>query len=94
MFKEVDKAAALKLFKGRDIKVQDAQPAKLPILDDDGKKVGERDGFEVSMRPLSAELVLSAKQHDGGKVTITTIDGKRHEARGTVEAATTDKADK
>jgi hypothetical protein len=74
--KTMKAADALKLFGKTDIQVQEAKPVKLK--GDDGK---ERPGFKTEMKPLAEKHILSAKEHDDGRVTIVTIDGRRHEAR-------------
>lgn len=75
-FKQIEAADAVKLFDKQTIEVQEAKAAQ--IKGEDGKA---RPGFETKMKPLAAKHVLSAKQYDYGRVTITTIDGRRHEAR-------------
>ena len=80
-------ALALPLFKGQNIKVQTAKAVKTRGAD--GKT---RDGFETEIEPLAARHVLSAKAWSDERVTITTIDGRRHEAKGTVEDAAADPA--
>jgi len=74
--KTIKAADAIKLFGKQDIQVQEAKPAKLK--GEDGK---ERPGFKADMKPLAEKHILSAKEYDDGKVTIVTIDGRRHEAR-------------
>lgn len=73
---KISAAEALKAFKGKSVEVQEARPAK--TKGDDGK---ERQGFETKMATLAEKHVLDAAQHDDGRVTIVTIDGRRHEAR-------------
>lgn len=74
-YKEIAAADAVKQFKGRRITVQVAKAAK--VKGDDGI---ERAGFKTDDVELAPAHVLSAKQWDDGRVTITTIDGQRHEA--------------
>ena len=80
-------AAALPFFKGQNIKVQTARTVKTQSAD--GKT---RDGFKTEIEPLAERHVLSAKQWADERVTITTIDGRRHEAKGTVEEPAADPA--
>ena len=84
-YTEVDAAAALRLFKGQSIVVQTARP---------GKRKGE-DGVERTVmitedKDLAPDHVLSAKQWSNGRVSITTIDGKRYEVKGSIGAAPKD----
>lgn len=65
--------SVVKAFRGRPIKVQEATPVKRK--GEDGK---ERPGFETALVALAPEHILSAKNW-GHKLTITTIDGRRHE---------------
>ncbi len=78
---EIDPAAALRAFKGQSITVQTAKAVKK--TGEDGKV---REVYATKDEPLAAELVLSAKQWANGRVTLTTIDGRRHEAKGALEA--------
>lgn len=78
-FKEISAGDAMRAFRNQRILVQTATPAK--VKGDDGKT---REVFKTANVPLSPELVLSAKKYDSGKITITTIDGKRYEASGAV----------
>jgi len=73
-FTEISAAEALKAFKGK-IEVQTAKAVN--VKGENGK---ERDAYDVKMAPLATEHVLSAKRYDDGRVTITTIDGRKHEA--------------
>lgn len=73
--REVAVAAALKFFEGKGIKVQTATP--ITVRDKDTGKGSQK--FDVKDVALTAKHVLSAKDR-GDKVTITTIDGQRHEA--------------
>lgn len=73
--KTIAAAEALKAFGKQNIEVQEATPVK--VKGDDGR---ERPGFKTQMKPLAEKHVLSAKRWDDGRVTITTIDGRRHEA--------------
>lgn len=79
--KEIDAAEALKLFTKQTISVQTATPVK--VRGEDGK---ERPSFKTKDEPLAAEHVISAKDY-GDRVTITTIDGRRHEATRKGKAA-------
>lgn len=74
--KTIAAAEAVKSFKGASIEVQVATPAKKKGEDGKVRRV-----FDVAMKPLAAEHVLNACAYDDGRVAITTIDGKRHEAR-------------
>jgi hypothetical protein len=74
--KTIKAADAIKMFGKQDIQVQEAKPTG--TKGEDGK---ERPGFATAMKPLAEKHILSAKEYDDGKVTITTIDGRRHEAR-------------
>lgn len=74
-YKLIAAAEALKALGKNDIEVQEATPVK--VKGEDGK---ERPGFKTAMKPLAEKHVISAKKWDDGKVTITTIDGRRHEA--------------
>ncbi len=73
---EISAAEALKTFKGKAIEVQEARAVTLK--GEDGK---ERPGFKTEMKPISEKHVLAAASYDDGRVTIVTIDGRRHEAR-------------
>ena len=70
----IDKAEVARRF--RNVKVQVATPAKRK--GEDGK---ERPCFDVQMVTLEAEHIMNARRYPDGRVAITTIDGKRHEAR-------------
>ena len=74
--KTIEAADAVKLFDKQSIEVQEAKPVQK--VGDDGKV---RPAFDTKMKPLAAKHVLSARQYDDGKITIVTIDGRRHEAR-------------
>lgn len=76
-FKQVEAADVLDLFRRQNIQVQTATPKK--AKGEDGKV---RETFDVKMAPLSADGVLMAKQFDDGLVVITTIDGRRYQAKG------------
>lgn len=74
--KTIAAAEAIKSFKSAAIEVQVATPVKKK--GDDGKV---RSAFDVKMKPLAAEHILNACSYDDGRVAITTIDGRRYEAR-------------
>lgn len=80
-YTEITASRALAAFKGQTIKVQTARP---------GKKTGEdrkdRQVLVTEEQSLAAGHVISAKQWQDGRVTITTIDGRRHEAKGELPA--------
>lgn len=80
-YSEIDVARALAAFSGQTISVQTARTVKK--TGEDGR---ERQVFVTEDKPLAAEHVLSAKQWNDGKVTVTTIDGRRHEAKGKLPA--------
>lgn len=88
-YTEIGASDALKFFKSRPITVQEARPAK--GKDDAGKA---RTGFDTKDAPLSESHVLSAKAWSDGRITITTIDGRRHEAKGSIAAADSAAGDK
>lgn len=73
---KISATEALKAFKGKSIEVQEARFVKKT---DDAGKV--REVADVKMAPLAEKHVLDAAQYDDGRVTIVTIDGRRHEAR-------------
>ena len=64
---------ALKFFKN-SIEVQTATPVRTK-----GEDSIERPGFKSKMERLAEEHVLSARDY-GDRVTIVTLDGRRHEA--------------
>lgn len=70
----IDAASVIGKFRG--VQVQTATPVTIKGDDDI-----DRPGMKTEIVSLKAEHVLSAKRWNNGKVTITTIDGKRHEAR-------------
>lgn len=70
-------ADAVKAFKGQRISVQEARPVK--VKGEDGVM---RDAFKTEDVALAAEHVLSAKLYEDGRLTITTIDGRRYEVKG------------
>lgn len=72
----INAADALKLFARAGIKVQEAKPVKKEV---DGRV---RTVMETKDVPLAEEHILGARRYANGLVTITTIDGQRHEARG------------
>jgi hypothetical protein len=76
--KEISAADALALFAKQGIKVQTARAVK--VKGDDGK---QREAFKAEDADLAEEHILSAKKYDDGRVTITTIDGQKYEARAT-----------
>lgn len=80
---QVSAAQALKVFKTPPM-VQVAKAARIPVADGEGNAAGERDGYVVETTSCRAEHVLAAAQYDD-HVAIVTIDGKRHEAKGTIE---------
>lgn len=84
-YTEIAAALALTAFSGQTIAVQVAKEVEKEV---DGKK---RKVFETEKQPLSAEHVISAKQWTNGRVTITTVDGQKHEARGTIRTEPADK---
>lgn len=79
LYAEIDAAEAIKaLGKKLDgVTVQVAKPLKKK--GDDGKV---RETFEVKTAALQAAHVISAKKWADGKVSITTIDGRRYDDRG------------
>lgn len=79
--KEIAPAAAVKAFARQQIKVQEVTATK--TKSEDGKV---RPGFATEMKPLAESHVLAARQYADGKIVIVTIDGRRHEARGTAQA--------
>lgn len=81
-YTEFGAAEALKFFKNASITVQEARAVK--SKGEDGKT---REGYATRDVPLAEKHVLSAKAWPGERITITTIDGRRHEAKGTIEAA-------
>lgn len=81
-YTEVSAAEALKFFRSASITVQEAKAVK--IKGEDGKT---RDGYATRDVALAEKHVLSAKAWPGNRITITTVDGRRHEATGTIEAA-------
>jgi hypothetical protein len=81
-FKVVEAASVLSLFAEQRIRVQEA--VEVEAEDKDGKKAKR---METSLRALKAAHVISAKQYDDGRVTITTIDGNRFEAMGKAPVA-------
>ena len=81
-FKEIAAADVLRLFKGQAIQVQTATPTKRK-----GEDGIERPAYDVKNESLKEEHVLSAKQYEDGRVTITTIDGQRYEAKASKAAA-------
>jgi hypothetical protein len=76
---EISAAEALKAFKTLPT-VQTAKPGKIRFKDDAGNE-RERDGFIVKDVSATADHVTGAAKYSDGRVVITTIDGKRHEAR-------------
>ncbi len=72
---KITAAEAMKFFKGGDIAVQTARQVK--VKGEDGVT---RPAFETKNRPLAEDLILSAVDY-GDRVSIVTIDGKRHEAQ-------------
>lgn len=72
-YAEVPAGDVIRMFRG--IEVQTAKPVK--VKGEDGV---ERDAMKTDMVPLAEEHIISAKRWRNGKITITTIDGKRHEA--------------
>lgn len=81
-YTEVGAAEALKFFKNASITVQEAKAVK--TKGEDGKT---REGYVAEKVSLAEEHVLSAKAWPGNRITITTIDGRRYEAKGSIETA-------
>ena len=73
--KEISATEAIKAFAKSGIKVQEAKAVTLK--GEDGK---ERPGFKTDDVPLREAHILSAADY-GDRITIVTIDGRRHEAR-------------
>jgi len=71
---EIPAGEAMPSFKSAGIQVQVATPAKR-------NADGVARGFDVKMKPLAAEHILRAVALSDGRVAITTIDGRRYEAR-------------
>jgi hypothetical protein len=74
---EISAADALKAFKTKP-SVQVAKAVKIPVVQD-GRKVGERPGFETKTVSCAEEHVTGAAKYGDGRVVITTIDGAKHE---------------
>jgi len=72
---EISAGDAMKFFKGTKIAVQDAKPVK--VKGDDGKA---REGFDVKSTDLAERHITGAADY-GDRVVITTLDGKRYEAK-------------
>lgn len=72
--KQIEAQEALKHFGGKGIQVQTA--ASIEVKGEDGKL---RPAFKTATATLRAEHVLAARDY-GDRVTITTLDGRRHEA--------------
>ena len=77
----IEAAAAVKHFAGKGVMVQEAAPVN--AKGEDGKA---RAAYETEMVSLHARHVLAARDY-GDRVTITTIDGQRHEAEKLAEKA-------
>lgn len=88
-YTEVSAEAALRFFRGQTITVQVATAVQK--TGEDGKV---RTVFETKDEPLAASHVLSAKQWPNERITITTTDGRRPEAKGTVPADKAEKSDR
>jgi hypothetical protein len=73
---EISAAEAMKAFKGRSIKVQIAKP--ITAKAEDGK---ERVVLKAEEADLAERHIIGAAQYDDGRVTIVTLDGRRHEVR-------------
>jgi hypothetical protein len=73
---EISAAEAFKAFKGRGVKVRTAKA--VTVKGEDGK---ERPGYETEEAALAESHIIGAAQYDDGRVTIVTLDGRRHEAR-------------
>lgn len=73
---QITAAEALKAFRTRPA-VQVA--TRITVKDKTTGK--EKPAFDVKDMPLDAEHVTGAARYDDGRVVVTTIDGKRHEAR-------------
>lgn len=69
---------ALEAFKGRDIMVSVTTPTTRSARDIAGRRV-HGPGFNVEQVPLSVEHIMAAKRWDDGRITISTIDGQKHE---------------
>lgn len=90
---EIPAGEALKHFKTRPT-VQTARSVKVEVKDDAGHVVGKRDAYETRDVSCGEEHVLAAAKYSDGRVTIVTIDGKRHETSASFEAEKkTDKKD-
>ncbi len=75
-------AAAAKLFASQGITVQTAKAVK--VKDEASGK--ERDAFSTDNVPLGAVHIIAAAQDtERGVVSIVTVDGKKYEAKGSVE---------
>lgn len=74
---EISAALAIQAFARKGISVQQATPVKMK--GEDGK---ERSVFKTEMVALREEHILAASQEETGLVRVTTIDGKRYEAKG------------
>ncbi len=77
---EISAADALKAFKTKP-SVQLAKAGKVPVLDEHGKKVGEKNGFITSSASATEAHVVGAAKYDDGRVVMVTLDGQKHEAR-------------
>lgn len=87
-YKDMNAADAVKLFAKQNIKVQEATAVNVAIKDADGNDTGKvRPAYETKMAALDEDHVISAKKYDDGRVTITTIDGRRFEAASNKGAA-------